>query len=285
MILIWQVRIMLYVYSVLSVISSFTILYFTGYLKTWHLLWRVPLIALGCFAALMVLFLLVIYISTLFVDMRKKVDRPSSYFRFLLNQFSVVALTFAGVHVHATGLEKVPREGRFMLVCNHRYAIEPLVFYYAMPWADLAFIAKKEAFKIPIVSQVMHQILCLPIDRENDRAALKTILKAIELLKQDKASIAVFPEGGTNHTEELLLPFRSGTFKIAQKANVPIVICALTNSGAIKKNMFRRRTDVYLDVIDVLQPESFLDEKTFEIGEQAHRLMLDGLTTRRAALA
>lgn len=276
---------MLYVYSVLSVISSFTILYFTGYLKTWNLLWRVPLIAVGCFLALVLLFLLLIYISTLFVDMRKRVDRPSSYFRFLLNQFSVVALTFAGVHVHTSGLEKVPRESRFMLVSNHRYAIEPLVFYSAMPWADLAFIAKKEAFKIPIVSQVMHQVLCLPIDRDNDRAALKTILKAIELLKQDQASIAVFPEGGTNRTEQTLLPFRNGTFKIAQKANVPIVICALTNSNAIKKNMFRRRTDVYLDVIDVLQPESFSAEKTLEIGEQTRTIMERGIAARQAALA
>ena len=276
---------MLYVYSVLSVISSFTILYFTGYLKTWNLLWRVPLIAVGCFLALVLLFLLLIYLSTLFVDMRKRVDRPSSYFRFLLNQFSVVALTFAGVHVHTSGLEKVPRESRFMLVSNHRYAIEPLVFYSAMPWADLAFIAKKEAFKIPIVSQVMHQVLCLPIDRDNDRAALKTILKAIELLKQDQASIAVFPEGGTNRTEQTLLPFRNGTFKIAQKANVPIVICALTNSNAIKKNMFRRRTDVYLDVIDVLQPESFSAEKTLEISEQTRTIMERGIAARQAALA
>lgn len=276
---------MLYVYSVLSIISSFSILYFTGYLKTWHLLWRVPLIAVGCFLALVLLFLLVVYISTLFVDMRKKQDKPSSYFRFLLNQFSVVTLTFAGVHVHASGLDKVPRGSRFMLVCNHRLFIDPLIFYYAMPWADLAFIAKKEAFKIPVVSQVMHEVLCLPIDRDNDREALKTILKAIELLKQNKASIAVFPEGGTNRTGEMLLPFRNGAFKIAQKAQVPIVVCALTNSGAIKKNMFRRRTDVYLDVIDVLQPDDFCAEKTPEIGGQTRKIMASGITARQAALA
>lgn len=276
---------MLYVYSVLSIISSFSILYFTGYLKTWHLLWRVPLIAVGCFLALVLLFLLVVYISTLFVDMRKKQDKPSSYFRFLLNQFSVVTLTFAGVHVHTSGLDKVPRGSRFMLVCNHRFFIDPLIFYYAMPWADLAFIAKKEAFKIPIVSQVMHQVLCLPIDRDNDREALKTILKAIELLKQNKASIAVFPEGGTNRTGEMLLPFRNGAFKIAQKAQVPIVVCALTNSGAIKKNMFRRRTDVYLDVIDVLQPDDFCAEKTPEIGEQTRKIMASGISARQTALA
>ncbi len=276
---------MLYVYSVLSVISSFSILYFTGYLKTWHLLWRVPLIAVGCFLALVLLFLLVVYISTLFVDMRKKQDKPSSYFRFLLNQFSVVTLTFAGVHVHTSGLDKVPRGSRFMLVCNHRFFIDPLIFYYAMPWADLAFIAKKEAFRIPVVSQVMHEVLCLPIDRDNDREALKTILKAIELLKQNKASIAVFPEGGTNRTGEMLLPFRNGAFKIAQKAQVPIVVCALTNSRAIKKNMFRRRTDVYLDVIDVLQPDDFCAEKTPEIGEQTRKIMASGISARQTALA
>lgn len=276
---------MLYVYSVLSIISSFSILYFTGYLKTWHLLWRVPLIAVGCFLALVLLFLLVVYISTLFVDMRKKQDKPSSYFRFLLNQFSVVTLTFAGVHVHTSGLDKVPRGSRFMLVCNHRFFIDPLIFYYAMPWADLAFIAKKEAFRIPVVSQVMHEVLCLPIDRDNDREALKTILKAIELLKQNKASIAVFPEGGTNRTGEMLLPFRNGAFKIAQKAQVPIVVCALTNSGAIKKNMFRRRTDVYLDVIDVLQPDDFCAEKTPEIGEQTRKIMASGISARQTALA
>lgn len=275
---------MLYVYSILSVISSLTILYFTGYLETWHVLWRVPLTALAFFLALVLLFLLVIYISTRFVNLRKMQEKPSSYFRFLLNQFSVVALTFAGVHVHITGLEKVPRDRRFMLVSNHRLFIDPLVYYSAMPWADLAFIAKKEAFSIQVVSQVMHEVLCLPLDRENDRAALKSILKAIEYLKENKVSIAVFPEGGTNRTGEALLPFRNGAFKIAQKAHVPIVVCALTNSGAIRKNMFRRRTDVYLDVVEVLEPEDFCSDKTFSIGEHTHTIMAGGIAARQAAL-
>ena len=45
-----------------------------------------------------------------------------------------------------------------------------------------------------------------PLDRKNDREALKAILKAIQFLKEDKCSIVVFPEGGTNRTEEDLLP-------------------------------------------------------------------------------
>ena len=131
----------------------------------------------------------------------------------------------------------------------------------------------------------MREVLCLPLDRDNDREALKAILKAIQFLREDKCSIAVFPEGGTNKTAEPLLPFRNGAFKIAQKAHVPIVVCALVNSKAILKNMFRRRTDVYLDVLDVIPPEDFEKLKTIEIGDRAHAVMLDGLQKRKTSLA
>ena len=131
----------------------------------------------------------------------------------------------------------------------------------------------------------MREVICLPLDRENDREALKAILKAIQFINEDNCSIAVFPEGGTNRTEEDLLPFRNGAFKIAQKANVPIVICALVNSKAILKNMFRRHTDVYLDVLAVIPPEELEGLKTVDIGNRAHGILLEGLRKRKATLA
>ena len=110
-------------------------------------------------------------------------------------------------------------------------------------------------------------------------------VQCIQFIKEDKCSIAVFPEGGTNRTEEDLLPFRNGAFKVAQKAQVPIVICALVNSKAILKNMFRRHTDVYLDVLDVIPPEQFAEQRTVEVGDRAHRILLEGLRKRKATLA
>lgn len=85
------------------------------------------------------------------------------------------------------------------------------------------------------------------------------------------------PRAAPNRTEEDLLPFRNGAFKIAQKANVPIVICALVNSKAILKNMFRRHTDVYLDVLAVIPPEELEGLKTVDIGNRAHGILLEGL--------
>lgn len=248
-------------------------------------LWQYPLLTAGLLLAQVLLFLLVLFVSTLFVNPKKMVEKPSLYFRFMLNQFCRLALFLGGVRVHVTGLEKVPRQSRFMLISNHAFAFDPLIYYYAMPWADLAFLAKKESFSIFVVAQIMREVLCLPLDRENDREALKAILKAIQFIREDKCSFAVFPEGGTNKTSEDLLPFRNGAFKIAQKAHVPIVVCALVNSKAILKNMFRRHTDVYLDVLNVIPPEEFESLRTVEIGDRAHDILLCGLKKRKAALA
>ena len=59
---------------------------------------------------------------------KKLLEKPSGYFRFLLNEFCRLALALGGVHVNVTGLEKVPRDSRFLLVSNHRFAFDPLVF-------------------------------------------------------------------------------------------------------------------------------------------------------------
>ena len=274
-----------YVLLAVSLLGATGIQYAINGFSALACLWQFPLLTAGLLLGLVLLFLLILVVSTLFVDPKKLVEKPSAYFRFMLNQFCRLALFLGGVHVHVTGLEKVPRKSRFMLISNHAFAFDPLIYYYAMPWADLAFLAKKESFSIFVVAQIMREVLCLPLDRENDREALKAILKAIQFIKEDKCSIAVFPEGGTNRTEEDLLPFRNGAFKVAQKAQVPIVICALVNSKAILKNMFRRHTDVYLDVLDVIPPEQFAEQRTVEVGDRAHRILLEGLRKRKAALA
>ena len=276
-----MVSFLLIVSAVLS--AGLSALY--NWYASWDVLWKLPVLFAGIFVALVLLFLLVLVVSCLFVDPKKLVEKPSRYFRFMLNQFCKLALDLGGVKIHVTGLEKVPRKGRFLLISNHLFAFDPIIFYYAMPWAELAFISKTENFSLFVVAQVMRQVLCLPLDRNNDREALKTILKAIQFIKEDKASIAVFPEGGTSKSG-LLQPFRNGAFKIAQKAGVPIVVCALSNTKAILKNMFRRRTDVYLDVLDVIPASEVAALKTTaEIGNRAHEILSAGLAKRGIATA
>ncbi len=272
---------MLYVFLFLSLAAAAAIGGANSWFASWNVLWQLPLTFAAFFLGFVILFALVLFISTRFVDPKKLLEKPSRYFRFMLNQFCRLAFFLGGVHVHVTGMEKLPHDRRFLLVSNHLFAYDPLIYYYAIPHDELGFISKQENFSITVVAEIMRELLCLPIDRENDRAALRTILKAVEFLKEDKTSIAVFPEGYTSKDGELQ-EFRNGSFKIAQKAGVPIVVCVLANTPAILKNMFHRHTDVYLDVLDIIPPEDLSGVTTAQIGSRIHDTMKKGIEARRA---
>ena len=140
----------------------------------------------------------------------------------------------------------------------------------------MAFISKRENDRLILVNKLMHKTLCQPINRENDREALKTILKCVDILKTDRASIAVFPEGYTSRTGHLQ-PFRNGVFKIAQKAKVPIVVCTLRGAAPIFHNAARlRRTHVFLDLLEVV-PTSQLQGTTKQIGDHIYAAMAQNL--------
>ncbi len=239
--------------------------------------------ALFCviFLALVVLFLLVLYISSLFVDLSKPQRKQSAYFRFLADQFLWLACLFGRVRIHSTGLELVPRDRPFLLVSNHIYDYDPIIFILAMPWAKLGFISKKENYTMFVVNKLMHKLECVPVDRENDRAALKSILHTADILKAGKHSMGVFPEGYESKSGELL-PFRNGVFKIAQRANVPIVVSVLRGTKAIPGNLFRRRTDVELEVLGVVPTEEISGVLTRDIGDRIHQMMLDALERKGA---
>ena len=123
-----------------------------------------------------------------------------------------------------------------------------------------------------LIGKIMHKLYGFPIDRENNREGAKTIVKAIKVLKEGKASIGLFPEGYTSKTCELL-PFRNGSFKIALKAKVPIVVCVINNTRAIPKRMCRFTTKVDFKIVDVVYPEVYEGMNTAELGDMIHEKM------------
>ena len=83
----------------------------------------------------------------------------------------------------------------------------------------------------------------MAIDRENPRNAMKTIIKASKLLQKGEVSVGVYPEG-TRSKECKLLPFHNGVFKIAQRADAPIAIVAISGTEKVSKNYPLHKTDV-----------------------------------------
>ena len=157
---------------------------------------------------------------------------------------------------------------------NHLADLDPGIFFITFPNNQLSFIAKKEVQDMPIVGRLMRKILCQFVDRENDREALKTILRCISILKEDKANIAVFPEGKKSTDQYLLHHFRPGVFKIAQKANVPIVVCTLRGTQNILPNAKKLRpTHIRLNLVEVIPAEELKGVTAVDIAHRVHGIM------------
>ena len=241
------------------------------------LLWIGPLTFAGSFLALMVLAFLFLWLVTAFVDLKKPQEHDSKFYRTLVALYVPAICTILRMRVHTRGLEKTPTEGRFLLVCNHLFDFDPVVLLGWFGKSQLAFISKWENSAMFIVGKVMHKLMCQLINRENDREALKTILRCIQLLKEDECSIAVFPEGYTS-VDGRLHHFRPGVFKIAMKAQVPIVVCTITNTNRVVHNILRLKpTDIELHLIDVIPAEALKGRTAVDISEQVYQMMLNDL--------
>lgn len=243
-----------------------------------HSLWSVPLILLCVFVALIVLHVAVLAFNVLIVNLSKPA-KDTDFFRWLIKGLLQIAFPLLRVKVHTTGLEKIPQDEPFLLVSNHIHELDPAVIYYAVPDARIAFIAKKEVREIyPFVYKALHKLSGLPIDRENNREAAKTIINATKLLKEKTNSVAVFPEGYVSLSGELL-PIRNGALKMATKSQSKIVVCTLWGTKDIAKNLFKRKTNVYFDVLEVIETQNNIH--TAEIGERIHGLMQESLERRK----
>lgn len=239
--------------------------------------WMLPVLFVLFYAGLFLLAFGFLCLVCALVDMDKPQEHDSPFYRRVMDVYIEALITLVRVRVHAQGLEKIPREGRFLLVCNHLFVADPGILLNCFPRSQLAFITKQENQKLFVVGKIMHKILCQPLDRDNDRAALKTILKCIRLIQDDEVSIAVFPEGYTSK-DGLLHPFRPGAFKIAQKTGVPIVVCTIQGTRQIIPNLLHlRRTDVQLHLVEVIPPQEIEGRTTVDISNQVYEIMLADL--------
>lgn len=233
-------------------------------------------ILLWTIAAVALLILLLLSISAMLVDSRKEYAKNSPYYRALLNISTAVGMKLLRIHVTINGKEKLPQNTRFLLVSNHRSNFDPIVTWYALREQKIAFVSKPENFRIPIFGRIIRKCCFLPIDREDARKAMGTINSAAELLESNEVSVGIYPEG-TRSRADALLPFHNGVFKIAKKANAPIVVMSVSGTDQIRQNWYRRRSQVTLNILGVIPAHEVAQMKTAEIGEITKERITDDL--------
>ena len=138
-------------------------------------------------------------------------------------------LRIGGIRVQVEGLDNIP-SGVCIFAANHVSNMDPLAFVPAIP-RRVSLLAKKQVFRIPILSTAMRLAKLIPVDREDREAAASSVDIAVQYLKEG-LSFAVYPEG-TRSRDGRLLPFKKGTFVMAIEAGVPVVPVSIVGAQTL----------------------------------------------------
>jgi 1-acyl-sn-glycerol-3-phosphate acyltransferase len=126
---------------------------------------------------------------------------------------------------HLAGLE-----GPLILASNHTSYLDIVALLALVP-LDLAFVAKREVLRWPLVGTFARKGGHLFVERVEASASVSDAARVTEALRAG-AALAFFPEG-TFTSAAGLRPFRLGAFKAAAEARCPIVPLALVGARGV----------------------------------------------------
>lgn len=107
---------------------------------------------------------------------------------------------------------------------NHLSAVDIPVLYAGLP-ISFRIVAKKELFSLPFLGWHLRRSGQIAVDASNARASFRSLHRAVEAI-QHGHPVVIFPEGGRSPHGEML-PFMSGPFYMAIKAQVPVTPMAI----------------------------------------------------------
>ncbi|MDD5944093.1 MAG: lysophospholipid acyltransferase family protein [Clostridia bacterium] len=134
--------------------------------------------------------------------------------------------SYTGSEVIVEGAENIPQEGNFVLIANHQSMIDIFAIMVSLG-RPVAFIAKEELKKVPILNNWMRAVGCVFMNRSDLKESLKALIEGIRKVKAGD-SMCIFPEG--TRTDGPMLEFKGGSFKLATKSGAPILPLTIDGS-------------------------------------------------------
>ena len=227
----------------------------------------IRLLVIALFLIVFFIFSIPLYLIEWLVGKVNPHARDISSLRIVQGAFKII-LFLSGCKLKVIGEEYVPKDEAVLYIGNHRSFFDVVITYARCPGLT-GYLAKKEIEKVPFLSTWMRYLYCLFLDRKDIKQGLKTILTAIDHVKQG-ISIFIFPEGtrSTGADQAELLPFHEGSFKVATKTDCLIVPVALTNTSQILEDHFPfiKSTQVTLEYGKPFRPSELSKEDRKVIG-------------------
>ncbi|CAA6818655.1 MAG: 1-acyl-sn-glycerol-3-phosphate acyltransferase (EC [uncultured Sulfurovum sp.] len=141
----------------------------------------------------------------------------------LRTKYSEVQLKALNIKVKVLNREKIPEDGQYLVICNHRGIIDPPVLEVALKNTNIfgVWVSKKELYNSPFFGLFVRNAGSILLDRE--KSQMSGFFSDTKKAVKEGSSIFIFPEGTRNKTEESLIEFKEGFRIIALKNRLPIL--------------------------------------------------------------
>ncbi|WP_319472089.1 lysophospholipid acyltransferase family protein [uncultured Pseudodesulfovibrio sp.] len=184
------------------------------------------------------------------------------------------AVRLAGIKIEAD-MGDVDPEGHYVFIGNHQSNLDIPVLFEVLKKNRIRFVAKKSLFEIPIYGKALAHSGHICVDRENRRAAMKSLNEAVEKAKSG-ISPFIFPEGTRNMNLKELMEFKVGGMIIALKSGLPVVPIVMTNTGRIMgKGQFviDNRPVVRVKALPVIDPSEYTIKDREKFKDDLYEMM------------
>ena len=217
----------------------------------------------------------------LFIKADFEVKHYNKRFHKLYIIYTTMLLSLFGIKLIVNGKEKIPTNTTFVVAHNHLSNLDPIILNVYFKKYPMVFMAKKSLSKIPFFGKMIKRTGFIFLERDGSTKDAYAIARGIKMLRNDECSIGIAPEGTRNFTNEILLPFKEGTFVLAQKARKPIVVTAFANTNIVNDNLLFKSHKIYLEIIDVLEYDDYKDLTSDELSQKVFDLMYEYLKDKR----
>lgn len=172
-----------------------------------------------------------------------------------------------GLQIEIRIPDEVKKLGSVVYIANHQNNYDLFTVSNAVQPGTVS-VGKQSLKWIPFFGQMYWLTGNILIDRKNTSKAMGTIALTAEKIQEKGLSVWLFPEGTRSYGRGLM-PFKTGAFRTAALADVPVVpICSSNQHGSIKLNRWNNGKII----IEFLPPLKVLAETKEEIRALANQV-------------
>ncbi len=171
---------------------------------------------------------------------------------------------FLGVNILVKGLENIPREKKYFVVCSHQSMFE--TFYLQTIFESSVFILKKELMRIPLFGSYLKKMGCVSIDRDKISKANLGFKGLVEEVLNDKRNtLIIFPQG-TRKDYKDRSKFKKGFARIYNDFQINCLPIAI-NSGKTwpKSSLLRSKQNITVSILKSFEPGKDLEQFSKEV--------------------